>query len=236
MSDELQERYDKEDAELQKIVSYLQKLGITQLAEDIHYEKHARRVVEYKVAADYWSLQAQISKDREEKALEWSVSVNAALYDKAATYINVVVTLGYAGFFAIWSQVAEQFEQAENAFIGLGLAISLILFVSWTLGTSIIITQKFRQYAILVDQEFDSFDEELEAHRHIEDKINRSALRLQRYWPAVFFTVVFFAVVPGIILLSELLFKVGGIDLGLVSLIGETLEGNLYNGIAEAPQ
>lgn len=212
----MDDKHAKEDEEIARLRDYLERLGVFKLARDIEDEKFARRIVEGKAAIDYWSIQSAIGQERSEKALEWSISHQAALYDKAATYNNITITLGYAGFFTIWSRVADQLGPTENAFVGLTLGVSLLLFIGWTLAGSVLLTMNFRRYAIIVNQEFDSFDDELDAHKQAEDKVKRAALRMQRFWPFTFGATVIFALLPALLLLSELLLQVAGVDISQV--------------------
>ncbi|MFX0547499.1 hypothetical protein ACEWPL_018425 [Roseovarius sp. S1116L3] len=88
-----------EDAKIDELVTYIRSLGLSDLANNISDEKFMRRMLDARVTYDYYALQSEIWNDRSERALEFAVSAQASLFDKAASYNNIVVTLGYAGFF-----------------------------------------------------------------------------------------------------------------------------------------
>ena len=56
---------------------------------------------------------------------------------KTQAYNNVVVSLGYAGMFAIWQFVAEDMPPRDNALVAVLFGLSLLGFVLWILITSI---------------------------------------------------------------------------------------------------
>ncbi|MFX0547480.1 hypothetical protein ACEWPL_018320 [Roseovarius sp. S1116L3] len=119
-------------------------------------------------------------------------------------------------FFAIWNMTAGQFEDIENAFIGINLAISLMVFIMWTVLNGFMLTLNTRRYAIIAGTDFETFASELEAHRKAEDEVKRGVLRLQKFWPLVFIITVFFGLTPGCLLLAELLYVIGGVELEII--------------------
>lgn len=222
MTDESSEQRldaDSEDKKLEELVRYIRSLGLERLANDIAEERFARRLIESRIAYDYYAVQGQIWKSIEERALENSVSVQAALFDKASSYTNVVTTLGYAGFFSVWSLVSGELTRTENALVGFCLGISLLIFVLWTLIMTALITMNFRKYAIIDSSEFSTFDETLDAHKTAEEKINRANLRMQRYWPFQFILSSVSALVAGTIVLVELFLQIIGIEFDLLNTI-----------------
>lgn len=212
-SENKQDQYEKiEDEKTEALARYIESLGLESLARDISEERIVRRILESRIAYDYYSVQSEIWKDRSEKALERAVSAQALLFDKAASYNNVVLTLGYAGFFAIWNIVSNQLKPAENAVIGLSLGISLGIFISWTILISVLLTLKVRRYAVIAGTEFNTLSDEIEAHKQAEDKAKRASFRLQRFWPFVFFDTVLTSLFPGLLLLLELLDFITGFE------------------------
>ncbi len=198
------------------IISYLRSIGATKFADFIAEERLVRRVLEARIEYDYYSWQAEIWKDREEKALEFAVSAQAMLFDKSANYNNVIVTLGYAGFFSVWSLVSDELTRNENAFVGLFLGVSLLLFVFWTLRVSVLLALNVRRYAVIAGTTFQTFDEELNAHKLAEERTTRAMLRAQRHWPFFFILTTLSGLVAGITVLAELFFQIVGIELDLV--------------------
>ena len=208
-----------EDERIDALARYIDALGLKDLARDISDERFMRRMLEARIAYDYYSVQSEIAKDRAEKALEWAVSAQASLFDKASSYNNVVLTLGYAGFFAIWNTVSEHLEPVENALVGLSLGTSLVTFIGWTILNSFLLTVNVRRYAVIVGTKFETFSDELEAHKQAEDKVKRANLRIQRFWPFVFLVTVITGFVPILLLLLELLDLIGGFEWDLAGTI-----------------
>src|SRR5687767_2281479 len=71
-------------------------------------------------------------KEEEEnaaKARAALIEILSASYDKAAAYANVIILAGFAGGFAIWSNVQENISTRARITVALLLTISLATFV-----------------------------------------------------------------------------------------------------------
>jgi hypothetical protein len=69
-----------------------------------------------------------------------------------------------------------------------------------------------RRYAIIAGSEFKTHDEEIEAHRNAEDRINRANLIAQKQWPYIFAASILPAVVAGCYLFGEFILQIVGVD------------------------
>ena len=211
-SEETRAKWQAEDDELEILLGRLRQLGVHKLAHEISEERFARRVFESRMLYDYYSVQEAIWADRSNRALEDAVKAQSLLFDKAAAYNNVVSTLGYAGFFGIWTIVAPSLQASANAFVALMLGFSLAVFVWSTISTSIRLAFNSRRFAIIAGSDFKTHDEEIQAHRNAEDKINRANLIAQKQWPYIFSASILPAVVAGFYLFGEFILQIVGVD------------------------
>lgn len=202
----------KNDEQTQKIIEYVARLGADKFADDIHDERIARRIFELRQVADYYSVQAEIWGDRSENALSNAIKVQAAMYDKAASYNNIVATLGYAAFFTIWTIVSPELSLATNGVIGLLLGASVLIFIGWTLFLSVLVTKSFSRYGVIAYSKFETFAEELEAHKKAEEQASLEVLKIQRWWPLQFSIATFSGFSAGVYLLVKLGLITAGFD------------------------
>lgn len=92
----------RSDEELEKNLKYLLDIGFRRLTREIPEERVALRSVELQTAIHTFELESFFEIRRQEEIEDRLIRFNSQLFDKASTYNNVVATLGYAGFFAIW--------------------------------------------------------------------------------------------------------------------------------------
>lgn len=59
------------------------------------------------------------------------VEIQSQLFDKAATYSNLIMVAGYAGAFTVWGNIKSQLTAEANLWIALLLGFSLCAFVSY---------------------------------------------------------------------------------------------------------
>jgi hypothetical protein len=59
------------------------------------------------------------------------VEIQSQLFDKAATYSNLIMVAGYAGVFTIWGNIKTQLTPATNLWIALLLGFSLCAFICY---------------------------------------------------------------------------------------------------------
>ena len=108
--------------------------------------------------------------------------------DRALAYNNVVLTVGYAGFFALWSIVKEMEWPRTHAVAGLLIAFSLVFFVGWEVLRMYLQANYLR--GKIQDREAGKFD-------NLRDgEIRKDPTGwLMMVWPYVFYITVGFGVV-----------------------------------------
>lgn len=102
-------------------------------------------------------------------------------------YANVILLLGYGGFFALWSSCADRMHPATFGLLGLSMGISLLAFVAFelikTLSNSVIHNKAARKDAhghrLMSDSEY------LRQLRDVGDRVN--AKWIWFFVPAVVF-------------------------------------------------
>lgn len=57
------------------------------------------------------------------------VEIQARVYDKAASYFNIIILAGYAGIFFVWTQSSEFLSKNAVAICALLMVISVLTFV-----------------------------------------------------------------------------------------------------------
>lgn len=81
------------------------------------------------------AIVADLSAKAADKALQDKndaiIRFYAQLFDKAAAYMNIIVGLGYGGFFATWSATKAYLTRKELLTSGLLVLFSLFVFVCW---------------------------------------------------------------------------------------------------------
>jgi len=178
--------WKEEDASIERLTNYLNSVGLKDLASEIHNLKFVNRSMEASAAANYWALSLELWKIKEDKLVDDELAVQSALFDKSSSYNNVVLTLGYAGFFSIWSIVNESLNPVQNAWVGVLLGSSLFVFVVWTLLNSVFLTFTVRGRAKLFEQEFESRQEQIEVFSQGHADTARASNFSMKLWPFVF--------------------------------------------------
>ena len=118
--------------------------------------------------------------------LEKSSEVQVHNFDKAANYNNFVLSLGYAGFFAIWTFVKDQipdFDEVLSAFL---LGLSLFIFIFWTLLNSIFLAFHVRRIAFVLARQYPTRLEKIEALKAAELESHAVTASIYKIWPFVF--------------------------------------------------
>ncbi|MFC3088276.1 hypothetical protein [Tabrizicola soli] len=128
------EAEDRHDAEL---ADYLRRIGARSLAAELDDLRFRNRILE----AQRWldNHDALISEHalHREKYDQRLLANQAWVFDKAQTYNNFVVTLGYAGMFGIWSFVRDEMDPWDMKLIAVLLGSSLVMFMLWTMAQAI---------------------------------------------------------------------------------------------------
>ena len=69
--------------------------------------------------------------EEEKQRIEEQIAVNAAVFEKANAYMNIMILAGYAGFFTIWSFTNDLLGDLTRISTALLVGVSLIFYVFW---------------------------------------------------------------------------------------------------------
>ena len=153
------------------------------------------------LTANRWEFESDFLERREKEIQSILIDFQSTLFDKSQNYNNIVVTLGYAGFFAIWNYVNDLLVEFDKALIALCLGVSLLVFILWTLLQSPIIASYHRRAAAVLDKEYDDRDTLLKKWNAQQSANKKTFLKLQKVYPIVFFLTAGPALIAGIMLM-----------------------------------
>ncbi|SLN39327.1 hypothetical protein PEL8287_01936 [Roseovarius litorisediminis] len=205
----------EDDRRVNALVEYIRSLGLERMARDISDERIAGRIHDRQLWINSYDIQKSIEDDRQENIEQRFITFQAQLFDKAANYNNIVITFGYAGFFAIWNFVSDRLHSWDTALIALLLGSSLLVFIFWTLSVSFHNAFAMRKLTGIYLAEFENTEDKIAAIVEKESKINLGLMRLQRIWLFVFFFTVATGFSAGLALIVLMLCRVLGIDFDL---------------------
>jgi hypothetical protein len=206
------EKNQKEDEEVALLIARLQSLGVLNLAREISDERFARRIVESQLILNSISSGMAAEEKLQNEIEERLLSLHSQLFDKAASYNSAIITLGYAGFFAIWSFVSTSLNPWDSKVVATLLGFSLLLFIGWTLTVAYVSAKQTSKIAIKNNGVYADRDQKIAAILEQENINNRSFMRLQSWWASVFIATVSTGFAAGIILLVTLLLNILEID------------------------
>lgn len=210
-----EQNHEQEDHDIEALVSYIRGLGLEGLARDISDERFARRILENQVWLNSYDIQKSIEDDRQANMEQRLLSFQSQLFDKAANYNNIVISFGYAGFFAIWNFVSNDLHAWDTSLIAVLLGSSLLVFIGWTLTIAFLNSFSTRRIAAVYSKEFENKEEKIEAIAFEEELINRQHMKLQKVWFFVFFFTVATGFLAGIALILLMLGQVIGFPFDL---------------------
>ena len=104
----------------------------------------------------------------------------AHAFSQAHAYTNLVLSAGYAGFFAIWSFLTPELTKAEVFWSALLVSISLSVFILWEVYQSYYRSRSMLSLAKTVEHP-SRFEEALEEHRRSE---RTRIVNLKNWWVA----------------------------------------------------
>lgn len=220
-ADERAEKQNIENEHDQELVAYLNRIGARSLANELSDLRFLNRIVEAHRTLD--SIAAEMSyEERLHDTLDQRLMANQSfLFDKAQTYTNFVVTLGYAGFFAIWSLIKNQMNAWDMKLVAVLLGISLMVFIVWTLINMTSSTNAVRRIGNALSAHPEGRAGMLEAVKHAEMENLRKGLKLQKLWLPAYAVSVATGFAAGTVLLLLLMFSVAGSQFSLHNLFFE---------------
>ena len=146
--------------------------------------------------------------------LDRQIQVQSTLFDKSATYNNIVVTLGYAGFFGIWNFSRNLINPSESKFLLTLLGFSLFLFVIWTVVTSFFVSLSNMKVGNALMADLLPI-EKFQLLNKVEAEIKRSQLIYFLSWYWVFLLTLATGFLAGLLLLLLMVLDLIGIDASL---------------------
>lgn len=212
------DNHKQEDHEIEALVSYIRGLGLEKLAQEISDERFAKKILENQVWINSYNLQRSIEDELQANLEQRLLAFQSQLFDKAASYNNIVISFGYAGFFAIWNFVSTDLHSWDTAVIAVLLGSSLLVFIGWTLTIAFLNSFSTRKLAAVYTKEFESKDEKLEAIALEEEQISRKHMKLLKAWFVVFFFTVTTGFLAGVALIVLMLGQVIGVPFNLFDL------------------
>ena len=129
---------------------------------------------------------AQTERERQaKKFIELQIEVQSKLFDKAATYNNLVVSLGFASFLAIWGWSRDSLHPWDSNFLIFFIGLALILFVFWNVLTTFLISKQHITMAKALTSNLNDVDK-LKALDKARKGIERWSLGYYATWYVVF--------------------------------------------------
>lgn len=220
------EKAPDEDEKVGSLIDYFYRIGQPRLAQEINNEHFGRKINEILTETRFAELDQQLLEIRQSRFLEDQISIQSATFDKASSYNNIVLTLGYAGFFAIWNMVATELSVQVNTWVGFLLGVSLFAFVVWTLLSSVFTTRQIANRAKLLSREFETQEEFFSSLSLFDGQMRRSALAFQRWWPLVFTFTALTGLGAGAIVMFHLVKSIVGISwMDMITIVFQTIYG-----------
>lgn len=115
-------------------------------------------------------------KNRE--MLEAQKELLAHTFSQAQSYTNLIIVAGYAGFFAIWTQMASEMAPATRFWSGLLISLSVAGFIGWEVYGMILRSKAMLEIARAVNDP-QRYEELMIEHRA---KQNDKAIQIGRIW------------------------------------------------------
>lgn len=118
---------------------------------------------------------------------EWLLKATSTLYDKSASYTNLVMAAGYAAYFAMWSNTSPLISHCLARVSAALMLTSLLVFIFWEVAKMILISLNNKNLAKVALAPLNEFDSLLQAQQVKE--LNLMA-RLAIAWPIVLFIAI----------------------------------------------
>lgn len=170
---------------------------------------------------------AQAEQERQAKKLiDLMVDVQARLFDKAAAYNNLVVSLGFAGFLTIWVWSRDILHPWDSNLVLLLLGSSLFLFILWNVISSFLISRQNIKLGKIVSSNLPAATK-IERIEVAEAEIRKWSLKYYAAWYFVFVLAATSGFIAGLLLLLVIGLRMANDDLSIYSLVSWLL--NLFD-------
>jgi hypothetical protein len=138
----------------------------------------------------------QIAKSHKELSdllIEPQIKLQSSLFDKARAYTNVILAIGYVGYFGVWSASRPFLSKRQTIWTLVLLLVSLTTFVLYEVLTMFVASRAMRKRSLeLFSVPVNDLDvpEILGRFASIDAAANRSMLKLAPLWPFVYVVAV----------------------------------------------
>ncbi|MGE0279263.1 MAG: hypothetical protein AB7P20_01435 [Rhizobiaceae bacterium] len=142
------------------------------------------------------------------------VEMQSQLFDKAASYNNLIMVAGYAGTITIWGNLRERLPMRANLLIALLLGVSLCIFIGYQIFKMARHVGHFQKVRELLQENLtpEAF---FEKYNQIEYDSRHSLLKVGALASRICFWVT---VVPAMLALGLLFFNFARLLIGLAPL------------------
>lgn len=209
----------EEDGRDRELQAYLNQIGAKSLANELSDLRFRNRIIENRRWLDFHEARISYEEQLHDKLDQRIMSNQSILYDKSQAYMNFVVTLGYAGFFAIWNLVRSLMHPWDMKLVAILLGSSLLIFIAWTLVAMVAGASSVSRVAKALRENSDNREEMLEAVQSADKENLKLGLRLQRFWLPTFLLTIATGFISGMLLLVLLFLDVIGYKVSLHELI-----------------
>jgi hypothetical protein len=130
------------------------------------------------------------------------VRIFSGIYDRAAAYTQVLITVGYAATFGVWAFVREEMSARHHAASGLLLLTSVVVFVLWEVWANLssVSTMRRLSRALLGDP-----STAVQGMRDYERALRERGVQSVRSWAVA----VTFCLVTGVMALGIMVWSLG---------------------------
>jgi len=228
--DEREERHRAEDIHDEELAAYLRRIGARNLASELNDLRFRNRIMEATRWLDAHDARVSYEEQLHDKIDQRLMGNQAILFDKSQAYMNFVVTLGYAGFFAIWNLIKDLMHPWDMKVVAILLGVSLIVFIAWTLTSMTFSTNSVRRLGNAVRAEANDRETRLDSMIEAEYENLRQGLKLQRLWLPTFSICVLTGFAAGLLLLTLLFFDVIGQPFSLYNVLFPSTAPTKHSG------
>ena len=137
-------------------------------------------------------LAQRAEREDQERRREQLIQFASALYDKATTYVNLVILAAYVGFFTVWSTVRGELTRQELLLSGLAISLSLAVFVLWEVFVMLYAARTLQHMSAITNAAPQDLSARLEENKLAQAKVQ---LRVRRFW----FVALLATLVPGLL-------------------------------------
>lgn len=145
----------------------------------------------------------RLSNLNQEAIREEFLQFAGAQYDKASTYVNLVIVAGYAGFLTVWNGVRTELTPFELRLSGAAIAVSLAAFVFWEVFVMLYAAQSLRSFAKVIEAKPHEFAVRFKENQRYQAL---AAVTVRRFWLAA----LVLTLLPGLVAAGVLMYALIG--------------------------